>query len=373
MVSVLNEILYQLWLAGLDKVSNSKMRQIYNEYGSFKKSYDDIDFDDFFKMGIPNASKSLDKASKILEDCYNSGIDIISYYDDAYPEILKQIPDAPMQLYVKGKLPPVDNVFSIAIVGARRSSIYGSNIANQIAYDLGRAGAVIVSGMARGIDTAAHRGALKAEADTVAVLGCGVDVVYPPENGELKKLIEAHGAVISEFPPGTPPMAGNFPARNRIISGISNATLIVEGKATSGSTITARLALEQGREVFCLPGNVDNPLSQGPHMLIRDNARLVTCAKDIIVDMSSDYPELMVDVLLGEDAQKRISDKKNAKLPLEQRQILAVLQANHPIHIDQICHITGIETAVVNQSLFMLEMNKMVKSLPGKQYILYSN
>jgi DNA processing protein len=224
--------------------------------------------------------------------------------------------------------------------------------------------------MARGIDTAAHRGALKAESETIAVLGCGADVCYPPEHGELKRLIESHGAVISELPPGAAPIGANFPMRNRIISGISVATVIVEGKATSGSTITARLSMEQGRETFCVPGGIDKELSVGPHQLIRDGARLVTSAKDIIVDLSRDYPELMVDVLLGDEARERISTAQTEKLPPDQKMVISALKHNFPTHIDEICHKTGVEIPVVNQCLLLLEINGLVTSLPGKQYML---
>jgi len=374
--SIMQELLYQIWLGCLDGISAVKIHRLYDEFGSFRAIYEanGIEFKNIERISSEDirmiSNKNLDKARRIIEDCNNLGIDIISYYDDRYPKRLKQISGAPAQLYVRGKLPPVDEVCAVAIVGARQSSIYGNNIANQLAYDLGRAGVVVISGMARGVDTSAHRGALKSESDTIAVLGCGVDVVYPPENGEIKRIIERHGAVISEYPPGTPAYATNFPARNRIISGLSVATVIVEGKVTSGSTITARLAIDQGREVFCVPGNIDSPLSQGPNMLIRDGARLITCAQDIIIDLTADYPELMVETILGEDAQNKIMDKKILKLPSDQKRILEVLKANHSMHIDEICHITGVEIAVANQCLLMLEINALVKPLPGKQYIL---
>lgn len=372
----MNELLYQIWLSGLKRVSNTVMAKLHDRFGSFEAIYHlesiDLSEDDTLSLELKNslAGKNLDNAREILERCEVLGAKILSYYDPDYPERLKQIPDAPMQLYVMGTLPNVDERMSVAVVGARRPSIYGTNTAQNIAYELANAGMLIVSGMARGIDSAAHRGALRAEADTIAVLGCGVDVVYPPENGELKKMIEGNGAVISEFPPGTPPHASNFPARNRIISGLSCATVIVEGKATSGSTITARMALDQGREVFCVPGNIDNPLSVGPNTIVRDGGRLITCAKDIILDLTADYPELMVETVFSEEAVQKHTDRKLEKLPEEQRRIAAVLSRNHPVHVDEICFKTGIEVAVVNQSLFMLELNGLVKQLPGKNYIL---
>lgn len=374
----MKELLYQLWLSSLHGISSVKTHRLRRHFGSFANVYDAglSEYSAVEGVGaeMSLSDKNLDKARKILEDCDRLGIDIISYYDERYPKRLKEIDDsAPTVLYVRGKLPAVDNVLTVAVVGARRSSLYGNASATQISMELARAGAVVVSGMARGIDTAAHRGALKAEGDTIAVLGCSVDICYPPENTELKRLIESHGAVISELPPGTQPLAANFPARNRIISGISVATVMVEGKATSGSAITARLSIEQGRETFCVPGCIDKELSVGPHRLIRDGARLITSAKDIIIDLSADYPELMVDVLLGDEARERISEHQAKKLPPEQKLVIGVLKDNFPTHIDEICHRTGIEIAVVNQCLLMLEINGFITSLPGKQYILKAN
>ena len=244
----MDELLYQIWLKGLNGISNSKMRRLHKIFGSFTAIYNlssiDLANNDTISYEEKNAisNKNLDKAREILTQCDNLGINIISYYDEAYPKKLKEISDAPAFLYVRGNLPRLNERLAISIVGARRSSLYGNTTATKIAYDLARKDVVIVSGMARGIDSAAHRGALKADGYTVAVLGCGVDVVYPPENAELKKMIESNGAVISEYPPGTPPNAVNFPSRNRIISGLAAATVIVEGKVTSGSTITAKMA-----------------------------------------------------------------------------------------------------------------------------------
>jgi DNA processing protein len=370
----MNEILYQLWLCSLSNISTSKAHRLRKHFGSFSAVYD-ADMSEYEKVeGIGECSslqiKNLDAARKILEDCDREGISIISYYGEGYPRLLKQINSPPVHLYVKGKLPPVDKVLTIAVVGARHSSVYGNACATKISYDLARAGAVIVSGMARGIDTAAHKGALKADGETIAVLGCGADICYPPENKEIKKIIESHGAVISELPPGSAPLGINFPARNRIISGLSVATVIVEGAATSGSVITARLSIEQGRETFCVPGCIDRKLSDGPHQLIRDGARLITGAKDIITDLAADYPELMVDVMLGDEARERITNRQAENLPPEQKAVLSALKNDFPTHIDEICHSTGIEAAMANQCLLMLEINGFITSLPGKQYVL---
>jgi len=367
-----NELLYQIWLSTQNNISTVKIHRLKKHFKSFEAVYH-ADMSQYSKVegiGTELLNKDLDAARGILEESDKNNIQIISYYGDKYPNRLKQIDFPPALLYVKGTLPPVDDVLTVAVVGARRSSLYGNACAAEISRQLAHEGAVVVSGMARGIDTAAHKGALKADGDTIAVLGCGVDVCYPPESKELKRIIESHGATVSEYPPGTKPFAANFPVRNRIISGLSVATVMVEGRATSGSSITARLSIEQGRETFCVPGRIDNELSVGPHQLIRDGARLVTSAKDIIIDLARDYPELMVDVMLGNEAKGRIADKQAEKLPPEQKLIVGLLKYDFPTHIDEICHSAAIEPAVANQSLLMLEINGFVTSLPGNQYIL---
>lgn len=313
-------------------------------------------------------NKSLSRAKEIVAECEALGINLLTIYDDLYPQQLKNIPDPPVLLYVKGSFPNTKNIPVIGIVGSRRPSNYGVKMAEKIAEDLGNRGFIIVSGMARGIDTCGHKGAIKAGALTVAVLGCGVDVLYPPENGALKTLIEQNGAVISEFAPGTAPLPTHFPVRNRIVSGISQSVLVVEGKASSGSTITANLAKDQGKEVFCLPGNVDNPLSSASHKLIRDGARLVTCADDIITDLGYMLVEKSVEDYM-EDNQERMDLVFN-KLTEDQRKIAEVLDNNTPMHIDEICFKSGVEIAVANQCLFMMELSGTVKQFPGKQYIL---
>lgn len=366
----MNETIYLLWLLSLSGVSGVTARKLHDDYGSYENVYnlnsDELTLNENINLKLKNTllNKSLDKAREILSICEEKGIDVLSYYDDEYPKRLKQIPDPPAVLYVMGKLPDIDNSMAVAVVGSRRPTLYGSQVAQKLAYELAKSGIIIISGMARGIDSEAHRSTLRAEGTTVAVLGCGVDVVYPAENRELKKMIENNGAVISEYPPRTSPLARNFPARNRIISGLSCGTVVVEGKATSGSTITARLALEQGREVFCVPGNIDNPLSMGPNQIIRDGGTLVTCTNDIIEGLTSYYPELMVKTVLCEEK------KTDKKLTPEQKTVFDVLEKTNQKHIDEICFKTGLDVFTVQECLFMLEAERIVRQLPGKNYIL---
>ena len=373
----MEEHLYALWLCTMEGIWHKTVRVLREHFGSFRNVYNAQRAAYIEIEGITDrvaetlSNKNLDTARRILEQCELLGIDIVSLYDVQYPSVLRNMDDAPALLYAKGTLPSFQDAVAVAVVGSRRPSTYGVQMANQLAYDLGTAGVIIVSGMARGVDSAAHRGALKAGAKTVAVLGCGVDVVYPPENKELKKLIEANGAVISEFPPGTKPLPAHFPVRNRIISGLCQGVIITEGKASSGSTITARLALEQGKEVFCVPGNVDCPQSAAPNMLIKEgSAYLITGAQDVLAQLAENNPEQVMEALYSEAAMERKLQEKLAKLTREQRQIAEVLSANRPVHIDDICFQTGMEITLANQCLFQLEMKQYVKQLPGKQYIL---
>ena len=368
------EKIYAIWLAEILGAGNKSSSLLFEYYESFEAIYnaksEELALIERISQNLAEklGNKNLTRATEIMEECQALEIDIITFFDRKYPENLRNIDDPPVLLYVRGRFPDMENIPVIGIVGSRKPSNYGAKMAGKFAEDLGNRGFIIVSGMARGIDTIAHKGAIKAEALTIAVLGCGVDVLYPPENGVIRDLIEQNGAVISEFAPGTAPLPAYFPIRNRIVSGLSNAVLVVEGKATSGSTITGNLAKNQNREVFCLPGNADNPLSAAPNKLIRDGARLVTCADDIIMDLGYMLVEETYEDL-SETNQQRMNIIFS-KLTGDQRKIAEVLDSNTPMHIDEICFKSGVEIAVANQCLFMLELSGTVKQLPGKQYIL---
>ncbi len=220
-----------------------------------------------------------DRASGIREACARKGIRVIPLDSEDYPVALRHVPDAPLLLYLAGAVVPLED--SVAVVGSRAPTQQGRQFAGELARDLAAEGWTVVSGMARGIDSAAHDGALRAGGKTVAALGCGVDVVYPPEAGRLRERILERGALLSEYPPGTPPRPRHFPARNRIISGISRGVVVVEASSRSGALITARLALDQGREVMAVPGNPLYPHTAGSNRLIREGADPVTCAGDV--------------------------------------------------------------------------------------------
>ncbi len=234
-------------------------------------------------IDIVNARSIVDPDEE-LKKISELGIDLITIWDDDYPYNLKNIYDPPVVLYVKGSLLPADNN-SISIVGSRRASSYGRRVAKRLSFDIAKYGITVVSGLARGIDTEAHRGALESGGRTIAVVGSGLDVIYPPENHGLFEKISRSGAVISEFALGTPPEARNFPARNRIVSGFSKGTVVVEASEKSGSLITANFALEQGREVFAVPGDIYRWGSKGSNRLIKEGAKLVESVHDILEEV----------------------------------------------------------------------------------------
>ncbi|MDQ7823235.1 MAG: DNA-processing protein DprA [Candidatus Eremiobacteraeota bacterium] len=241
-------------------------------------------------------------AGRLLNDLERLGIGLVTYEDDIYPPLLRTINDPPLVLYMKGTLKEEDTR-SLAVVGARKASDYGKKAAAIIAGDLACNDFTVVSGLARGIDSCAHRGALDRGGRTIGVLGCGPDIFYPPENARLQREMESHGAVLSEFPPGTKPEKGNFPLRNRIIAGMTMGTLVVEADLRSGSLITAGLALSMGREVFAVPGSILSALSRGTHGLIREGAKLVERVGDILEEfnITPKEEELQGVLLTGEE------------------------------------------------------------------------
>lgn len=286
-----------------------------------------------------------------------SGISILTWQDKDYPRLLREIADAPPVLYVYGELLPSDD-WAIAVVGTRRTTRYGRQVAEQFATDLARAEITVVSGLARGIDSIAHKSALAAGGRTIAVLGCGLDTVYPPENRNLAIEIARQGALISEYPLGTKPEGRNFPPRNRIISGLSLGTLVVEGDVKSGAMITARDALEQSREVFAVPGNVNARQSRGTNSLIRDSAaKLVMTVDDILVELNLNTVQ--------HQAEMRQLVPENA---VEARLLQEL--STEPVHIDEICQSVGMPVSEVSSSLTLMELKGLVKQVGGMTYVV---
>lgn len=288
------------------------------------------------------------------------GARLLVLTDPDYPAHLRRIPQPPPFLYLRGTLEAADEV-AIAIVGSRRPTHYGEGITERLAADLAPRGVTIVSGMARGIDTAAHRGALAASGRTIAVLGCGVDVVYPKENGGMMREIIGKGAVVSEFPMGTPPNKDHFPHRNRTISGLSLGTCVVEATDRSGSLITAGWAADQGREVFAVPGNLTSQQSRGTNRLIQDGAKLVTGWQDVVAEIPWPWKERV-----REPTPKPVAASPPPEGSGEGR-ILRLLEGE-PVPMDQIIRQSGLTPGQVGAVLMNLELQGLVRALPGKRY-----
>ncbi len=281
-----------------------------------------------------------------------------------YPDLLEEIYDPPLVLYARGRMESLQQP-RVAVVGTRRPTIYGLQMAQGIAADLGSRGISIVSGLARGIDSAAHRGCIQGKGRTIAVLGCGIDIVYPREHHQLTKEILENGLLLSEFSPGTSPSPQNFPVRNRIISGLALGTLIVEASEYSGSLITARLAMEQNREVFALPGNLTTPQSFGPNFLIKQGAKLVQSWRDVVEELP---PELRQEILIGEDA--RPPGKPELELLSEEElRLLEILKMDEAIQFDKIFRSSGVAISRLSDLLLNLEMGGWVRQLPGNMYV----
>lgn len=284
-----NDSLYWIWLSEKCGVASREFSRLIgmfeNPFEIYRLDTEEIGAIDGISERLKNAlcSKSLEYAYSVLKYCKKNGVSIISYADRAYPQKLRTLEDPPVLLYCIGELPDLDRQVAVGIVGTRKMSAYGAQSAYKISYELASANLSIVSGMALGIDAVAACAALDAKGSTVAVLGCGIDIVYPRAHAKLKRFIENHGAVITEYPLGEPPQGKNFPKRNRIISGLSNGVFVVEGSETSGAMISARHAVSQGRDIFALPGNVDESNSSGPNELIKNGANVVVSSDDIVL------------------------------------------------------------------------------------------
>lgn len=283
------------------------------------------------------------------------GIRILLRGSPEYPPLLEQIADPPPVLYVQGELPAPGEP-AVAIVGSRRATAYGRGVAERLARELVAAGVVVVSGLARGIDTHAHRGTLVAGGRTLAVLGCGIDVPYPWENRDLARQVARQGALITEYPLGAGPDAWHFPSRNRVVSGLSLGTVVIEAGKTSGALITASCATDQNREVFAVPGRIDNSLSEGPHSLLRDGAKLVETVTDILEELrltpGPDQPELPLAV---------------PELNAEEARLFGLLTPQ-PKHIDDVILETDLPPAKVSATLMMLELKGVAVRSPGNYF-----
>ncbi len=317
-------------------------------------------------------SEILEKANAEIERLEKLNAHIITIEDQDYPSLLREIYDPPIALYVRGNFKEAYDRPGIAVVGSRRCSTYGINAAQSLSRELAAQGVTIISGLARGIDAAAHRGALEAEGMTIAVVGTGLETTYPKEHRKLEEKIAATGAVVSEFPLGTPPLPQNFPYRNRVLSGMCLGVLIVEAAEHSGSLITARLAYEQGREVFAVPGNITSQTSFGPNYLIKDGAKLVQHWRDVIEELSRDVKERIFGIeknTLGDTRSNTQQIFEVVELSVGEHKVLGLLSPDAPAHIDQLLVSSGMNSSELMNALLELEMKDRIKQLPGKSFI----
>ena len=405
---------YWIWLCLCKGIGPRMALSVLRFFGSPEKAYyaDAAEYalvPDLTKVQIKGLqNKELREAEKILEDCARQGIHLLTYQDAAYPERLRNIPDPPIVLYYKGTIPNVDDSPAIAMVGARKATPYGLLQAKKFGYQLSNGGAIVVSGMARGIDTLSLEGALTGGTPVIGVLGCGIDRIYPPENGGLYQDVIAHGWLVSEYPPGTPPDARNFPVRNRIMSGLASGVLVVEAGPRSGSLITASRALEQGRDVFAIPSNIGMEVGEGNNQLLREGAILVTSGQDVLQEYVHLFPDRIHLrtggdnlTLLPRDLQRaelseapkvaqnvahpRSSDKKSVDngtnrsyIDLEAKKeelsadewAVASQLSPKPIHVDELIEESRLSAAQALSALTLLELKGIAVRMPGRRYQL---
>ena len=378
--------LYWLWLTSLRGVSHVTITALLEQFDTVEAIYAEKDFSRI--EGIKPAAKralgdkSLKNAERIFDVCNRKGIDILTYDDIDYPDVLRGIFQPPYVLYLRGERMHWDRILGIGIVGTRRCGRYGLEVTRNISLDLAENGVTIITGMARGIDTQAARAALDAGGKTIAVLGSGVDVCYPAENKGLMAEIMENGAVISEFPPGTPPFRVNFPWRNRIISGLSRGVLVTEAPQKSGALITAERALEQGRDIFAVPGSVFDANCAGTNRLLAEGAKAVSKASDILDEYTYEIERLKLEKPKGirrffaskgemvtNEIRITLDDKRFATLSEDEKKIIGLLIEGNK-HIDDIARGSGIDTAKLTGTLAMLEFSGHIQKIPGNNYKL---
>ena len=358
---------YWLGFSLVSEIGAKRLSLLYSWFGELKNAWAatevELNQSGLEKQPIANildARKTLDLDAEMAK-VHKAGAWLVTLADDNYPSQLRKLADAPPVLYIKGSLVPPDER-ALAIVGTRKATAYGRDAAHYFATELAGNGVTIVSGLAEGIDAAAHRGALDGGGRTFAVLGSGIDKIYPRQHGKLAQEIAQNGAIISEFPMGTPPEARNFPRRNRIISGLSLGVLVVEAPEKSGAIITATVAAEQGRDVFAVPGNIFSMTNSGTNRLIQDGAKLVMTVTDILDEFN----------IVHNNVETRVVTEQIAPANTNEITILDYLSAD-PIHIDDLVRMSGLPVAMVSSTLTILELKGLARSVGYMQYCLIPN
>ncbi|MDD6483321.1 MAG: DNA-processing protein DprA [Clostridiales bacterium] len=389
----MDKTLLWLWLTAKNGISEQTIYHLWERYGDIEKIYTSEKYDDAGWLDENDKNrllnKDLSRAREISIKTQKMGARIITYDDETYPMLLKNMDDPPFVLYIKGEEINFDRVLGIGVVGTRRFSEYGHRVTHDICYDLALAGALIVSGLARGIDSIAASTALSVGAKTVGVLGCGLDVIYPPENGELYERTAQNGMLITEYPPGTKAIGSNFPRRNRIIAGLSRGVVVTEAPQRSGALITARLAMENGRDVFSVPRSITHPYS-GTNRLIQQGAKLITCGGDVLEDypylentlvpiktpkykkedVYSEHtlkPKGKIENKNTDNAYKERFNEIYNKCDDNQKKIVKLIGTGE-MHIDELVRESGMETSKVSTELMMMEMSGFIKKQPGNKY-----
>ncbi|MFA5051477.1 MAG: DNA-processing protein DprA [Patescibacteria group bacterium] len=357
-----NELIYWMAFSSIDSIGPQKIIKLAENFPNMKTAWRATS-PELRRAGLGEKDASIIcesrgsiRPEKFLEKIEQSGISVVTIQDPNYPRRLKEIHSPPALLYYRGRL-PANLDLGLAVVGTRKTSAYGRMVTPDLIGTIARTGVVIVSGLALGIDTLAHQAAVDVGGKTIAVLGCGLDVLYPLANRLLaEKIIATGGCLVSEYPPGTKPLRQHFPARNRIISGLSRGVLVIEGGENSGSLITARCAIDQNRDVLAIPGNITSPSSAGPNNLIKMGAKAVTSADDILT---------AVDLEMAEQYYKN-----SVILPAspEEEKLLSCI-GREPVHIDEIIQECKLNTSIINSSLTMMEIKGIVRHLGGMYYI----
>lgn len=396
----MSNLKYWLWLTSLREPRNTEKRELLRRLGGPERLYyaeeEELALTGLSRRGVEAlADKSMDAAERILERCDSLGLRILTMEDTEYPQRLKSVYDPPLLLYVRGRLPRFDDECAVAVVGTRTCTPYGELSAEKLSFAMAKQGALILSGLAKGIDAAAHRGALRAGGCTVGVIAGGHDIVYPPSSSYLYEDVAAAGAILSEYPPGTEHRGSHFPVRNRIISGLSLGVVVLEAPEQSGTLITAGRALDQGRDVFAVPGQVGDRRCAGSNQLLRDGAGVVTDAWDVLGHYAGRFPHKIRSLRMeeprrfGGGAPEEKPEKKKEKKPeapaqpekpvldlsgdhgLTDDQLRIVRALNgRTVQVDDLVEETQIPTRRVLSALTVLELDRIVTQESGKRLSL---
>lgn len=358
-------------LNAVNGLGNRTILKLLNALSSIKDIFDKVDWCVDQKIISEKIAENIKSfpASEFLKNekqlALKHGVNIITIEDKHYPEFLKEIADAPVCLYYKGNISLLKDDFRLAIVGSRQASVYGRQIAEKFAVQCAERGVTVVSGLARGIDTAAHHGIINVGGKTIAVCGCGLTIVYPPENSQLMNNIARTGLILSEFPLTTQPRPFNFPRRNRLISGISDGVIVVEASQKSGALITADFALEQGKDVYAVPGPIDSPSAKGTNALIQQGAKLVTSIEEVLEEMN--FKEIFIQRQFNKHSTEKLKLLQNLSHP--QEQVFHHIDS-HPKHMDELSMLCGESNLPLSKILIELEFKQLIKQLPGKFYVI---